>query len=82
MPRHALVISMDESIKVGANKCHVKSNPITWHDEEQCIVTMVMLLPIMLVLKKQWCYYLLLHFCLKGHSQVYNVLDINFSERK
>ena len=47
MPRHALVISMDRSIKVGANKCHVKSNPITWHNEEQCLVTMIMLFPIM-----------------------------------
>ena len=41
----------------------------------------IMLLPILLVLKIR-CYYLLFHFCLKGHSQVYNVVDINFGERK
>lgn len=38
----------------------------------------IMLLPILLVLKIR-CYYLLFHF---GHSQVYNVVDINFGERK
>lgn len=74
----ALVNSMDCSIKSAAKK-HVRSNLIRWTDEKACLEDVDLQIDHPANVQKRFCYYCLSSFMIRRYTELYTVLEIDFS---